>query len=49
MTSFFTAAPRHAEKLARAPGFRDWRMLAHLDRTGPLVVPDVSEPYVPGR
>ncbi|PZV38656.1 DUF4173 domain-containing protein [Mesorhizobium kowhaii] len=33
----------------RAWSFRDWRLLAYLDTRGPVVVPDASKPYVPGR
>jgi len=33
----------------RAWSFRDWRLLAYLDRTGPFVIPSGSEPYPPGR
>ena len=33
----------------RAWSFRDWRLLRHLDTTGPFVVPDGSEPFAPGR
>ncbi|MET2830071.1 DUF4153 domain-containing protein [Mesorhizobium shangrilense] len=33
----------------RVWSFRDWRLLAYLDRRGPVVIPSVSEPYLPGR
>ncbi|WP_136616103.1 MULTISPECIES: DUF4173 domain-containing protein [Mesorhizobium] len=33
----------------RAWSFRDWRLLGYLDTKGPFVVPDRTEPHVPGR
>jgi hypothetical protein len=33
----------------RAWSFRDWRLLAYLDRTGPLMVSDGFQPNLPGR
>ncbi len=33
----------------RAWSFRDSRLLAYLDRTGPFVIPSGSEPFAPGR
>jgi hypothetical protein len=38
---------RTEQKNWRAWSFRDWRLLAYLDRRGPLVVPDGYEPHVP--
>ncbi|MFD1982090.1 DUF4173 domain-containing protein [Mesorhizobium newzealandense] len=33
----------------RAWSFRDWRLLAYLDTRGPVVVPDASKSFGPGR
>ncbi|MFC3326512.1 DUF4153 domain-containing protein [Mesorhizobium cantuariense] len=33
----------------RAWSFRDWRLLGYLDTRGPFVVPDRTEPSMPGR
>lgn len=40
---------RTAQQNWRVWSFRDWRLLAYLDRRGPVVIPSVSEPYLPGR
>ena len=40
---------RGRQKNWRAWSFRDWRLLPYLDKRGPLVVPQASEPVVPGR
>ena len=40
---------RTGQRNWRAWSFRDWRLNRYLDRRGPLVIPSVSEPYLPGR
>lgn len=43
------AAYRAEQKNWRAWSFRDWRLIRTLDKRGPLVVPQPSQPYEPGR
>ncbi|RVC60907.1 DUF4173 domain-containing protein, partial [Mesorhizobium sp. M4B.F.Ca.ET.088.02.2.1] len=43
------AAYRAEQKNWRAWSFRDWRLIRTLDKRGPLVVPQPSQPSVPGR